>query len=66
MTTEAQHGIPVTRWAAMVYGEYAPSPYALRRWIQKGRIQPPPRWIRGRWHVVPTAIYHEKAPGEEA
>ncbi|MGE5650361.1 hypothetical protein [Noviherbaspirillum sp. UKPF54] len=59
MASEAESGIPLTHWATLVYGEYAPSMYALRCWIRKGRIQPPPQWVRGKWRVQPTASYQE-------
>ncbi|HJV54176.1 MAG TPA: hypothetical protein VJ652_22100 [Noviherbaspirillum sp.] len=64
MASEAESGIPLTHWAAMVYGDYAPSMYALRCWVRKGRIQPPPKWVRGKWRVQPTARYREKGAGD--
>lgn len=54
-----QSRILVSRWAAMVYGEFAPTPYALRCWIQKGKIDPAPKKVRGKWLVHPTAQYRE-------
>lgn len=51
--------ILVSRWATMVYGEFAPTPYALRCWIQKGKIDPAPKKVRGKWFVLPTAQYRE-------
>jgi len=59
MTTTRQGRILVSRWASLVYGDYAPTPYALRCWIEKGWIQPPPHKVRGKWFVEPTAQYKE-------
>lgn len=66
MTTKRTRRILVTRWAALIYGEFAPSPYALRCWIEKGRIQPPPSKVRGKWMVEPTAEYQERQAGSAA
>lgn len=49
--------IHVNSWARKVYGEFAPSPYALSTWIKRGKIQPPPQRVHGRWYVKPTAEY---------
>ena len=46
-----------SRWAEMIYGECAPSAYALRCWIKEGRIQPPPHYVEGKWLVAPHAEY---------
>lgn len=59
MSTEIQAAIPLSRWAKLEFGAYAPSTYALRRWVRKGFIQPPPKWGRGKWWVEPTATYKE-------
>jgi hypothetical protein len=66
MTTTHQTRILVTQWASMTYGEFAPSPYALRCWIEKGKIQPPPAKVRGKWLVEPTAQYKERHAAHEA
>lgn len=46
-------------WAQMKFGDCAPSSYALRCWIRRGRIQPAPEFIRGRWFVHPAAEYRD-------
>lgn len=51
--------ILVSRWATLVYGDFAPTPYALRSWILKGKIDPAPEKIHGKWFVHPTARYKE-------
>lgn len=58
MAARTRH-IPVTTWAVRTYGEYAPTPYALRVWIMRGKIQPPPERLLGRWVVLPGAEYRE-------
>jgi len=52
--------MPAKDWAKMVYGELAPTPYALQRWIKDGRIHPAPKNIRGEWFVVPSAQYRDR------
>lgn len=59
MTTIRKPRMLVTRWAAMVYGDFAPTPYALRCWIQKGKIEPAPQKVQGKWFVDPSARYKE-------
>lgn len=53
--------ILVSKWATMVYGEFAPTPYALRCWIDQGKIDPAPQKMRGKWFVHPTARYRDLA-----
>lgn len=64
MVIKAQSGIPLSRWAESVFGAYAPSRYALRSWVLKGQIQPPPKWVRGKWRVDPAATYQERLTTE--
>lgn len=60
-TTAAQAApprlVPVAVWAAMVFGDRAPHPNTLLRWVHDGRIQPRARKIARIWWVTPNAEY---------
>lgn len=49
--------VPVTAWAATVFGEHAPHPNTLRRWVHDGRFYPPAKKIGRTWWVTPDAEY---------
>lgn len=59
MASKRPRLIHVNLWATQTYGEFAPSPYALRMWIKRGKIQPPPQRLLGKWYVKPTAEYKD-------
>jgi hypothetical protein len=49
--------IPVSAWAALVFGEHAPHNNTLLRWVRDGRIQPQPKKIGRQWWAKPEAEY---------
>lgn len=51
--------VPITKWAEIVFGEFAPHINTLHRWIHTGRISPKPLKRANKWWVSPTAQYVE-------
>jgi len=51
--------IPVSEWAALVFGEHKPHPSTLLRWVHDGRIKPQPKKIGRAYFVDPAADYVE-------
>jgi hypothetical protein len=49
--------VPIAVWAELVFGEHAPHPSTLLRWVQDGQIQPRARKIARIWWVAPNAEY---------
>ena len=60
MATQAASYMLATDWARTRFGDFAPSSYALRCWIEQGHIRPAPEFIDGRWFVHPAAEYRDK------
>ena len=49
--------IPLRVWAKREFGDYAPTPRTLYRWVRDSKILPMPK-LRGRtYFVMPTARY---------
>ena len=49
--------IPVTVWAEIVFGEYAPHPNTLRSWVRNGKVLPVPVKVGHRYFCSPNARY---------
>lgn len=49
--------IPLTAWAAQVYGDQAPNIDTLRRWAREARISPKPVKHGRTYFVAPDAAY---------
>jgi len=65
MESTSPSRILVSRWAKKVFGDYAPTAYALRCWIEKGKIHPAPLKVRGKWFVLPNAVYRDPASNQQ-
>lgn len=50
--------IPVSEWAAQLFGEHAPHRNTLSRWARTGQIMPLPVKIGKHYYVKPTAQYY--------
>lgn len=51
--------VPVSVWAVEVFGEHAPHPNTLRRWIQNAKIVPYPVLVGRRYFCSPDARYFD-------
>lgn len=60
MAVKTASRVLATEWARSQFGDFAPSPYALRCWIEQGNIRPTPELIEGRWFVHPSAEYRDR------
>ncbi|OWW19277.1 hypothetical protein [Noviherbaspirillum denitrificans] len=60
MATLPTSCMPASDWARITFGDFAPSPYALRCWLEQGHIHPPPEFRDGRWFVHPSAEYRHR------
>ncbi|HWW99642.1 excisionase [Collimonas sp.] len=49
--------VPLKKWAEIMFGEFAPHPNTLHRWVHEGRISPRPQIVGKNWFVKPTAEY---------
>lgn len=49
--------MPLRIWAATMFGDYAPHPNTLNKWVHDGRISPPAKKIARIWWVAPDAEY---------
>jgi predicted site-specific integrase-resolvase len=49
--------IPLSAWAAILFGQHAPHRNTLLRWTHEGKIYPMPKKIGKAWFVSPLAEY---------
>jgi len=49
--------VPIRAWAAKTFGDYAPHPNTITKWIANGHIVPAPQKIGRGYFVTPDAKY---------
>ena len=49
--------VPLKEWAKLVFGDFAPHPNTLLKWVSNGRIYPMPKKVGKGWFVEPKAEY---------
>lgn len=53
--------IPITTWAELTFGEYAPHKNTLLNWIRDAKILPRPVKVGNRYFCSPDAEYFDPA-----
>lgn len=49
--------LPIRAWAMKMFGDYAPHPNTISKWVSNGNINPPPIKIGRGYFVSPDAKY---------
>lgn len=52
--------VPVSTWAASIFGEHKPHANTLLNWIHGGKIAPAPTKVGRRYFCAPNARYVDK------